>query len=234
MRVLIPNAITAAALLCGVVSVLLSMRGQVHEATWWVLYATILDRMDGATARALKASSALGAQLDSFADFASFGLAPAFLFLGIAAPDLSVGLLLPVAIYVLGCAIRLGRFNMGGASDVFLGVPTTVAGGVYAVVVNVCYQHGVLPEGHLWPFALLLAVFGVAMNLPWLRYRKLGRQTSKGMNVFMGLVVLTCAVLILTRRLPELLLALTGTTLILGPILSGKAPEPPAEDPHQP
>lgn len=233
MRVLIPNTITAAALMCGVVSVLLSMRGQVHEATWWILYATLLDRLDGAAARALKASSALGAQLDSFADFVSFGLAPAFLFLGLAAPDISPGLLLPVAIYVLGCAIRLGRFNMDGVSDVFLGVPTTVAGGIMAVVVNVCFHHEVLPHGHLWPIAVLLTGFGVAMNLPWLRYTKLGRSSSRGLNVFMAIVVLTCAVLILTRWLPELLLALTGTTLILGPILSRPAPEP-AEDPHQP
>jgi len=234
MRILIPNAITAAALMCGVISVLLSMRGQVHEATWWVLYATLLDRMDGAAARALNASSSLGAQLDSFSDFASFGLDPAFLFLGIASPDVSPGLLLPVAIYVLGCAIRLGRFHMIGASTTFEGVPTTVAGGIYAVTVNVCYQHGVLPEGHLWPFALLLAGFGVAMNLPWLRYRKLN-ALSRGMKVFMGIVVLICAVLILTRWLPELLLALTWATLLLGPILSWRAPpDAPAEDPHQP
>jgi CDP-diacylglycerol---serine O-phosphatidyltransferase len=233
MRILIPNAITAAALMCGVVSILLSLRGEVHEATWWVLYSTMLDRLDGATARALKASSALGAQLDSFADFASFGLAPAFLFLGIASPELSPGLLLPVAIYVLGCAVRLGRFNMIGSSDLFQGVPTTVAGGIYAVVVNVCYHRGVLPEGHLWPFALLLAGFGVAMNLPWLRYRKLGRA-SRGMNVFMGSVVLLCAVLILTRWLPEILLLLTGLILVLGPILSGRAPEPSAARQHEP
>ncbi len=233
MRVLIPSAITAGALMCGVVSILLSMRGQVYEATWWILYATLLDRMDGAAARALKASSALGAQLDSFADFVSFGLAPAFLFLGLAAPDISPGLLLPVAIYVLGCAVRLGRFNMDGVSDVFLGVPTTVAGGIMAVIVNVGFHHEILPHAHLWPIALLLTGFGIAMNLPQLRYTKLGRGDSKVFNVFMAIVVLTCAVLILTRRWPDLLLALTGLTLILGPILSRPAREP-TEDPHQP
>ncbi|MDP7113394.1 MAG: CDP-alcohol phosphatidyltransferase family protein [Myxococcota bacterium] len=233
MRIVVPNTITAVALMCAVVSILLSLRGEVHEATWWVLYSTLLDRMDGAAARALKASTAVGAQMDSFADFASFGLAPAFLFLGIAAPDLSPGLLLPVAVYVIGCAVRLARFNMIGSTDLFQGVPTTVAGGIYAVVVNVCYHHGVLPEGHLWPFALLLAGFGVAMNLPWLRYRKLGRA-SRGLNVFMGIVVLLCAVLILSRRLPEILLLLTGLTLVLGPILSARAPRPPPARPHEP
>ena len=38
-------------------------------AAWMIIYAVLTDRLDGLTARAMKATSELGMQLDSFADF---------------------------------------------------------------------------------------------------------------------------------------------------------------------
>jgi CDP-diacylglycerol--serine O-phosphatidyltransferase len=42
-----------------------------------IIIACMLDGLDGRVARLLRVTSKLGAQLDSLADFVSFGVAPA-------------------------------------------------------------------------------------------------------------------------------------------------------------
>ena len=78
-RFVIPNMITAASLVMGLVSIFFSQRHDFETAAWVILYSTILDKLDGTTARALKASTSFGTEFDSFSDFTAFGLAPAFL-----------------------------------------------------------------------------------------------------------------------------------------------------------
>ncbi len=220
LRFLAPNVVTAAALTCGAYSIVLAMSGRPLEASWWILYATILDKMDGAVARALRSQSPFGAQLDCFADFVSFGLAPAFLFLGTLPGEVAPAMMLPALVYVLGAAARLSRFTLRDEGSVFEGVPSTMAGGVYAVSMIVALDHG-LPERHLvWSSALVLTVFGVAMNTPWLRYTKVGTGPTRFVQVALLAVVATCMVLIVTRWVPEVLLGLTGTSMLIGPLVA--------------
>ena len=60
LRYLVPSSVTALALACGVLAAVYGAQGKPVEGSWWVLYATILDRMDGILARALKATSKFG------------------------------------------------------------------------------------------------------------------------------------------------------------------------------
>lgn len=94
-----------------------------------LLVACICDGMDGRIARLLKASSKLGAELDSLADFVNFGVAPAmFMFFWLTGGPSHVivgdnGELVrvsaPIVRLVLGCSLfyalcdcfRLARFN---------------------------------------------------------------------------------------------------------------------------
>ena len=220
LRYLVPNLCTSAALTCGVIAIALAMRGDPLEATWWVMYATLLDRMDGAAARALNAQSAMGGQLDSFSDVVSFGLAPAFIFMGAASESFRAILLLPVLVYVLGCTVRLARFNISGQSPVFFGLPSTLAGGVYAVAMNVALRHELATETLVLLFAVILVAFGVAMNFPWLQYGKMGRESSRVLGAAVASLVAIAAVLVLLRQLPELILAITSTGIWLGPFLA--------------
>ena len=215
LKYLVPNLVTAAALACGVVAIALAMDGQPLEATWWVLYATLLDRMDGAIARALDASSETGSQLDSFADFVSFGLAPTFLFLGAFGEGIEPLLLVPMLVYIMGAALRLGRFNLSAAKD-FSGVPSTMVGGIYAVAVNVALQYEVSAAVFALPFAAL-------MNAPFMRFDRVGAHPNKGVNVAAAVLLLICAVLIVSRQLPELLLGLTAPTLVFGPLFKARS-----------
>ena len=77
IRAIIPNLVTSLAACAGITSISLSSEGRFVSALWALLVACFCDGIDGRIARLLKASSKLGAELDSLADFVNFGVAPA-------------------------------------------------------------------------------------------------------------------------------------------------------------
>src|SRR2546428_565183 len=79
-RYLAPNVVTSLSIAFGLASIESSLSGHYRTAAWWAMFCVLTDKLDGFVARALRATSPFGAQLDSFADFLSFGIAPATLF----------------------------------------------------------------------------------------------------------------------------------------------------------
>ncbi|NXK86602.1 TM269 protein, partial [Formicarius rufipectus] len=73
------NGLSVANLLAGLSSILCSVNRQYQLSCWLLLLGFLLDLADGAVARQLDACSALGAKLDDFADFTTFGLGTALL-----------------------------------------------------------------------------------------------------------------------------------------------------------
>ncbi|NXO01530.1 TM269 protein, partial [Rhinopomastus cyanomelas] len=73
------NGLSVANLVAGLSSILCSLNRQYPHACWLLLIGFLLDLADGAVARWLNTCSALGAKLDDFADFTTFGLATALL-----------------------------------------------------------------------------------------------------------------------------------------------------------
>lgn len=147
LRYLAPNVITLASMIFGLVSLWSAHRADYSLAAWMIIYAVLTDRLDGLVARAVKGTSELGMQLDSFADFLNFGVAPAYLVLTFlsARPDLPYHqggwehTLLFVACggYMLCAVFRLARYNVLSDDQVpttlFFGFPTTLAGGMLAI-----------------------------------------------------------------------------------------------------
>jgi CDP-diacylglycerol--serine O-phosphatidyltransferase len=108
----VPCAITGANLAAGFVSMLLATTGRFPLAVYVLCIAIVLDLLDGRAARALRATSEFGRQLDSFSDACSFGVAPALLVYMALLRDLGwVGILVAV-IYMLAGMFRLARHNM--------------------------------------------------------------------------------------------------------------------------
>lgn len=151
-RYLPPNLITGAGIVFGLVSIGLSHRGDWALAAWLVIYAVLTDRLDGLVARRLHATSELGVQLDSFADFLNFGVAPAFLLYSFLTSSRMVDgpldlpfdhgaaqayLIAACIIWVLAAVFRLARFNVASDENVptrlYFGVPTTLAGGLLVI-----------------------------------------------------------------------------------------------------
>ena len=125
LRAIVPNLVTSMAACAGITSISFSSEGRFLSALWALLVACICDGIDGRIARLLNASSKLGAELDSLADFVNFGVAPAMFmyFWMTGGPDhtLADGTVVsrPFIRIVLGCALyyalcdcfRLARFN---------------------------------------------------------------------------------------------------------------------------
>ena len=77
VRTLLPNLITLLALCAGLTGMRLAVEGKLEWAVAAIVFAALLDGVDGRLARMLKGTSRFGAELDSLADFVNFGVAPA-------------------------------------------------------------------------------------------------------------------------------------------------------------
>lgn len=225
-----PNAITCTGLLIGLVSTFMSMEGNYYEAAWLIILCVLLDKADGSAARLLRATSAIGVQLDSFSDFVTFGIAPGTLVYMALWQDpnshfeiwqgsVAVWVLrVLVASYVLCACIRLAKFNVlteesDGDQGCFYGLATTLCG----ATVSVCYIVGVNYEA--WDLLRWLPIacfaMGVLMvsNFPM---PKLAPTSSKPFNVFIGLNVIIAYVAGFGRIWPEYLLAMLLMYLVGG------------------
>src|SRR3569833_4585842 len=76
VRTLLPNLITLLALRAGLTSIRMAIEGRLDLALAAIVFAALLDGIDGRVARMLKGTSIFGAELDSLADFVNFGVAP--------------------------------------------------------------------------------------------------------------------------------------------------------------
>ena len=78
-RTLLPNLITLLALCAGLTAIPLAVQEKLEWAVAAIVFAALLDGIDGRVARMLKGTSRFGAELDSLADFVNFGVAPALM-----------------------------------------------------------------------------------------------------------------------------------------------------------
>ena len=145
LRYAAPNIVTGLAMFFGLVSMVSASQGEYVLAGWLIIWATFLDRLDGVVARLLKATSEFGVQMDSFADFFNFGIAPAFLVytaltrapaLGFDEGSGQLLVSIAAATWIFACTFRLARFNVIAEEPrfkgLFFGVPSTVAAGTLA------------------------------------------------------------------------------------------------------
>ena len=82
VRMLVPNVITLLAICAGLTAIRLSIEGRMELAVAAIVFAAILDGVDGRVARMIKGQSKFGAELDSLADFVNFGVAPGLIRFG--------------------------------------------------------------------------------------------------------------------------------------------------------
>ena len=131
----LPNAFTCANLLCGCIAILAYLSGQINHASIYIMAALIFDFLDGFAARALKANSPLGAQLDSLADMITFGVVPGMIFFNLFLKSnffvlIDNRLLFNILRYcffanTICAALRLAKFNIDfRQKNYFIGLPT--------------------------------------------------------------------------------------------------------------
>ena len=79
IRRLVPNLITFISLTFGLLAIKFAIDQKWEVAVMLIVFSSFLDNLDGKLARLLKANSNFGVELDSLADFISFGVAPAII-----------------------------------------------------------------------------------------------------------------------------------------------------------
>ena len=133
-RVILPNMLTLIGVCIGLSSIRFALDGKFEFAIIAIMFAALIDGLDGRIARLIKGTSKVGKELDSLTDMISFGVAPAFIMYFWKLNTLGRFGWLLCLIYVICVALRLARFNVntGQASswrdNFFEGVPSPAGG----------------------------------------------------------------------------------------------------------
>jgi CDP-diacylglycerol--serine O-phosphatidyltransferase len=222
VRTLVPNLITLLALCAGLTAIRVAFEGQLELALAAIVFAALLDGIDGRVARFLKGTSKFGAELDSLADFVNFGVAPALILYFWGLHEIkSVGWIAAM-VFAICAALRLARFNVmiddpnkpAWAGNFFTGIPAP-AGAITVLLPIYLFLLG-MPVGLtvIWVsffYCLFIALMMVS-RLPVFSGKRVGKRVPPEMvlPVFV-LVVLFFALLI---SFPWVVLS-AGTVLYL-------------------
>lgn len=191
VRTLVPNVVTLLSLCAGLTAIRLAAELRFELALGAIVFAAVLDGVDGRLARMLKGTSRFGAELDSLADFVNFGVAPALIlwFWGLSDYK-NVGWIVAI-VFAICAGLRLARFNVmiddpnrpAWAGNFFTGIPAP-AGAI--VVLLPIYLQFLGVAKYLIPIPLVLVytlAIGLLMisKLPVFSGKKLGTRVAPEM-----------------------------------------------------
>jgi len=174
VRMLVPNVITLLAICAGLTAIRLSIEGRMELAVAAIVFAAILDGVDGRVARMIKGQSKFGAELDSLADFVNFGVAPGLMLYFWQLQELNNGGWIAAMVFAIAGGLRLARFNASiddpnkppFAANYFTGVPAP-AGAILAMLPFYLAFLGVSkPPAMLTAAYTLLIAFLMVSRLP--------------------------------------------------------------------
>src|ERR1700733_13197535 len=174
VRMLVPNVITLLAICAGLTAIRLSAEARMELAVAAIVFAAVLDGIDGRVARMIKGQSKFGAELDSLADFVNFGVAPGLILYFWQLHELHNGGWIAAMVFAISGGLRLARFNAtmddpnkpAFASNYFTGVPAP-AGAVTALLpVYLAFLGLPKPPAMLTALYTLLIAFLMVSRLP--------------------------------------------------------------------
>ena len=133
-RMILPNMLTLIGVCIGLTSIRFALDGKFELAIIAIIFAALIDGLDGRIARLIKGTSKVGKELDSLTDMISFGVAPAFIMYFWKLNILERFGWLLCLVYVICVALRLARFNINSNQEpswkdnFFEGVPSPAGG----------------------------------------------------------------------------------------------------------
>src|SRR5450432_242282 len=198
VRMLVPNVITLLAICAGLTAIRLSTEGRMELAVAAIVFAAVLDGVDGRVARMIKGQSKFGAELDSLADFVNFGVAPGLILYFWQLRELHDGGWISAMVFAISGGLRLARFNAtmddpnkpAFAANFFTGVPAPAG----AITVLLPIYLGFLglpnPPATLTALYTLVIAFLMVSRLPVFSGKTIGRRVPPEMvlPVFVSVV----------------------------------------------
>ncbi|CAN7238323.1 phosphatidylcholine/phosphatidylserine synthase [Bradyrhizobium sp. LjRoot220] len=174
IRMLVPNFITLLAICAGLTAIRLSIEGRMELAVAAIVFAAVLDGVDGRVARMIKGQSKFGAELDSLADFVNFGVTPGLMLYFWQLHELGNGGWIAAMVYAISGGLRLARFNASiddpnkpaFAANYFTGVPAPLGALTVMLPIYLVFLGVPQPPALLTAFYTLLIGFLMVSRLP--------------------------------------------------------------------
>ena len=204
-RMILPNMLTLIGVCIGLTSIRFALDGKFEIAIIAIIFAALIDGLDGRIARLIKGTSKVGKELDSLTDMISFGVAPAFIMYFWKLNTLERFGWLLCLIYVICVALRLARFNINSNQEAswrdnfFEGVPSP-AGGILVLTPLIISLSGFdlinLNHDIIVPIFFITTSFLLISKFPSYSFKKIviPRRTTIfllfGIVLFFGLLLI--------------------------------------------
>jgi CDP-diacylglycerol---serine O-phosphatidyltransferase len=211
-RMILPNAITLIGVCIGLSSIKFALDGKFAIAVIAILFAGLMDALDGRIARLIKGTSKMGKELDSLGDVISFGVAPALImyFWNLQYLD-KLGWFVCL-IYVVCVALRLARFNVNSEEETswkdnfFEGVPSP-AGGIIVLFPLVLSFSGLENFFFKINYDIIVPIFFIIVSIllistiPTYSFKKIVIPRSMTKFLLFGIVLFFGALLVYTFKI---------------------------------
>ena len=211
-RMILPNAITLIGVCIGLSSIKFALDGKFSLAVIAILFAGLMDALDGRIARLIKGTSKMGKELDSLGDVISFGVAPAFIMFFWSLQYLDKLGWFVCLIYVICVALRLARFNVNSEEeaswkdDFFEGVPAP-AGGIIVLMPLILSFSGFGEIFFQINYDLIVPIFFIIVStllistIPTYSFKRIVMPRSITKFVLFGIVLFFGALLVYTFKI---------------------------------
>jgi CDP-diacylglycerol--serine O-phosphatidyltransferase len=207
VRTLVPNVITLLALCAGLTAIRMAFEDRYVLALAAVVFAAVLDGLDGRLARLLKGTSRFGAELDSLSDFVNFGVAPTLILYFWGLHELKSAGWIAAMVFAICTGLRLARFNVmiddpdrpAWTANFFVGMPAPA--GAITVLLPIYLSFLGLPRSEVLTWIMLFYTLGIALlmvsRLPVFSGKRVGtRVPTEMVGPVILLVILSVALLI--------------------------------------
>ena len=211
-RMILPNAITLIGVCIGLSSIKFAIDGKFTIAIIAIMFAGLMDALDGRIARLIKGTSKMGKELDSLGDVISFGVAPALImyFWNLQYLD-KLGWFVCL-IYVVCVALRLARFNINIDEEIswkdnfFEGLPSP-AGGILVLMPLIISFSGLekflfkINYDLLVPTLFIIISILLISTIPTYSFKKIVIPRTMTKFLLFGLVLFFGALLVYTFKI---------------------------------
>ena len=211
-RMILPNAITLIGVCIGLSSIKFAIDGKFAIAIIAIMFAGLMDALDGRIARLIKGTSKMGKELDSLGDVISFGVAPALImyFWNLQYLD-KLGWFVCL-IYVVCVALRLARFNVNTEEEIswkdnfFEGMPSP-AGGILVLMPLIISFSGLekflfkINYDLLVPTLFIIISILLISTIPTYSFKKIVIPRTMTKFLLFGLVLFFGALLVYTFKI---------------------------------
>ena len=210
-RMILPNAITLIGVCIGLTSIKFALDGKFALAVIAILFAGLMDALDGRIARLIKGTSKMGKELDSLGDVISFGVAPAFIMYFWSLQYLDKLGWFVCLMYVVCVALRLARFNVNSEEELswqdnfFEGVPAP-AGGIIVLMPLVLNFSGLEEFFFKINYDLMVPIFFILISIllistiPTYSFKKIVIPRNMTKFLLFGIVLFFGALLVYTFK----------------------------------